>query len=363
MPRPEGKFAFLTDLRKVLPAVAVFLLLILAPVLWLKFRHPPVIHGSSDTSSSASKTPSNGNQGVGCLGYIEPKDGVVAVSSSYLEGHPQRVLELKVREGQTVRAGQLLAVLDGQEALQSAVKLADTRIGLAQKRLTEAKAGASESDIAAQKAIVSQLNGALANERAEYDRFAKLRKGTDVSESELDARRLAVDTAEQRVHEAEERLRSLSQVRPEQVDVAQSELDVATAEAASARVNLKLATVYAPTAGRVLRIHAHPGEEAGPPGLLDLGKTDAMYVEAEVYESDIARVHAGERANITSSLFAGSLSGTVETVGSVISKADVLSLDPVAFADARVFKVWVRLEDNTQVAGLIHGKVNVVIQP
>ncbi len=112
-----------------------------------------------------------------------------------------------------------------------------------------------------------------------------------------------------------------------------------------------------------MKIHAHPGEEVGPQGLLDLGKTDAMYVEAEVYESDIARVHAGQKVDITSGLFSGNLSGTVETVGTVISKADVLPLDPVAFADARVFKVWVRLEDNARVAGQFHGKVNVVIQP
>ncbi len=247
MPRQERNFGFLTDLRKVLPAVAIFLLLLLAPVLWFKFRHPPVIHGSSDTSGPASRPPANSTQGVGCLGYIEPKDGVLAVSSAYLEGHAQRVLEPKVREGQAVRAGQLLAILDGQEALQSAVRLADTRADLAQKQLAQAKAGASESDIAAQKANVSQLTATLANERADYDRFSKLRKGTDVSEAELETRRLAVETAEQRVHEADDRLQSLSHVRPEQVDVAKSELDVAMAEAASARVNLKSATVYAPT--------------------------------------------------------------------------------------------------------------------
>jgi HlyD family secretion protein len=373
MPHIGRQFEFLAGLRKAALAGMSIVVLALGFILWLKLSHPPQIHGSGGAAGSAAgsgdapgSAPSPDNragQGVGCLGYIEPKDGVLAVSAPYVEGRPQRVLALKVGEGDKVRVGQLLAILDGQEALTSAVRLADERVNLAQSRLTQVKAGASESDIAAQKEIVSQLKDALANARAEYNRFAALRKGTDVSEAELDTRRLAVDTAERREHEAEERLLSLTQVRPTEVDVAQSELDVAKAEAASARVNLKLATVYAPTAGRVLKIHAHPGEETGPQGLLDLGKTDAMYVEAEVYESDIARVHAGQRAVITSSLFSGSLSGAVETVGTMISKADILPLDPVAFADARVFKVWIRLDDGARASGLIHGKVNVVIKP
>ena len=363
MPRKEGKIEFRAGLRKATPAGLLLLILAMVAVLWLEFRHPPEIRGSSDAPGPASKPADRATQGVGCLGYIEPQDGVVAVSTPYVEGRPQRVLKLKVAEGDTVRSGQLLAVLDGQEALQSAVRLADTRVDLARKQLAQVKAGASDSELAAQRAVLSQLKGELANARAEYDRFSKLRKDADISDSEIDARRLAVDTAEQRVHQAEARLLSLSQVRPTEIEVAQSQLDVATAEAASARVNLKSAMVYAPTEGRVLKIHAHPGEEPGPEGLLDLGKTDAMYVEAEVYESDIARVRPGQRAVITSSLFPGSLSGAVETVGSMISKADILPLDPVAFADARVFKVWIRLDDGTRASGLIHGKVNVVIQP
>jgi HlyD family secretion protein len=112
-----------------------------------------------------------------------------------------------------------------------------------------------------------------------------------------------------------------------------------------------------------MKIHAYPGEEAGQQGLLELGKTGEMYVEAEVYEADIARVHAGQHAAIASDLFDGKLGGVVTDVGSSIAKASILPADPVSYADARVFKVWIRLDDGKHVSGLIHGKVNVVIQP
>jgi len=300
---------------------------------------------------------------VGCLGRIEPLDGVLQVPGGYLDGRPQRVRELKVKEGDQVRAGQLLAVLDGKDELQTAVQLAEARVELARSRLAQVKAGARDSDIAAQKAQVSELEAALENARTEYQRYQRLHAKTDVSTAELDARRLNVETTEQKLQQAKERLKSVSNVRSTDVDVAESELRVATVEAAHARAQLRTAMVYAPANGRVLKIHAYPGEEPGQEGLLDLGKTDVMYVLAEVYETDIARVHPGQQATISSDIFPGKLSGLVETVGYTLSKASVLPIDPVSYADARVFKVRIRLDNGNNVTGLINTKVNVVIQP
>jgi HlyD family secretion protein len=348
-------------LRRLLLLV-VFLIALGLPALLVWEARAPVGAAAALASDSAGSThPENG--AVACLGHIEPQDGVLQVTAAYLDGRPQRVSELRVKQGDPVRAGELLAVLDGKEQLQTAVRLDNARVDLARARLAQVKAGASASDIAAQKAEVSQAQAALDNARTEYHRYEVLHQNTDVSAADLDARRLVVHTDEQRLEEAEERLKSISAVRPTELDVAESELRVALAETDHARASLKSAMVYAPTAGRVLKIHAYPGEETGPEGLLDLGKTDSMYVEADVYETDISRVHPGQHAAVTSDLFSGKLSGKVETVGTTLSKSEILPLDPVAFADARVFKVRIRLDDGTQVAGLIHGKVNVVIQP
>jgi HlyD family secretion protein len=349
-------------MRKAFAAPLLALVFIAVTILWLTLRAPANNVHARSGSSPASPPTNRAPEAVGCLGYIEPKDGVLEVSGAYLEGRPQRVLELKVQQGDEVHAGQLLAVLDGRDQLQTAVQMADARVALAQARLSQVKAGASASDIAAQQAIVNQMQAALANARSEYHRFEALHEQTDVSQAELEARKLAVETDEQGLKGAEERLESISRVRPTDIDVARSELAVAMAEAEEARANLKTSRVEAPTDGRILQIHAYPGEEAGPEGILDLGRAGSMYVRAEVYEADIARVHPGERATITSDLFSGSLSGTVEVVGAMIAKADVMPLDPVTFADARVFKVWIRLDDGERIANLIHGKVNVVIR-
>ena len=327
-----------------------------------------LVHSLHSPAKSAAAAPAATvkpqDNAVACLGRIEPQDDVLQVTAPYFEGRPQRVLELKVKENDEVHAGQLLAILDGKEQLETSLRRAEARADLARARLARVTAGAKPSDIAAQRAEVAQLETRLENARSEYQRYEKLHQTADVSNSDLDARRLAMQTTEQQLDEGQARLKSILEVPQTDVDVAESELRVALAEVANARSELESsAVVKAPADGRILQIYAHPGTEAGARGLLDMGRTNSMYVVAEVYETDIGRVHAGQRATVTSDLFSGLVSGAVETVGTTIAKADVLPLDPVAFADARIFHVYVHLQDGERVSGFINGKVNVVIRP
>jgi HlyD family secretion protein len=88
-----------------------------------------------------------------------------------------------------------------------------------------------------------------------------------------------------------------------------------------------------------------------------------MYVVAEVYESDVGKVHPGQHAHITSSSFSGELPGTVDEVGLQVGKKDVLNTDPVADIDSRVVEVKIRLDDSAtqKVAGLTNAQVKVAI--
>ena len=87
-----------------------------------------------------------------------------------------------------------------------------------------------------------------------------------------------------------------------------------------------------------------------------------MYTVAEVYETDIGKVHVGQRATITSPALHGELMGTVERIGMKIGKRDVLDVDPAASTDARVVEVHIRLDDSRAVAGLTNLQVEVRIK-
>jgi ABC exporter DevB family membrane fusion protein len=101
----------------------------------------------------------------------------------------------------------------------------------------------------------------------------------------------------------------------------------------------------------------------GSKGIVELGQTQQMYVNAEVYETDIYRIKLGQKATITSQSLPGQLEGTVEEIGLAIGKKDVLGTDPVADINARVVEVKVRLKpDSSQkVAKLTNLQVKVFI--
>jgi len=59
-------------------------------------------------------------------------------------------------------------------------------------------------------------------------------------------------------------------------DTVRLRADVAKAELQAAQAALDRASVRAPVAGQILRIHARSGERVGPNGIVELGQTDQM---------------------------------------------------------------------------------------
>jgi HlyD family secretion protein len=129
-----------------------------------------------------------------------------------------------------------------------------------------------------------------------------------------------------------------------------------------ARTELERMVVRAPVNGRVLKIHAYSGEEVGPRGILELARTDRMYVVAEVYESDISRVRVGQKATVSGDLVPDGIMGTVTQIDAQVTKSELLPSDPAEFADTRVVKVKIQLHNGERVSGLIYGIVDVRIE-
>jgi HlyD family secretion protein len=302
---------------------------------------------------------------ISCLGHIEPKDGIVWISVRSLSGQPSIIGELKVHEGDWVNAGQVVAVLDSHRQLEETVQNLKAQVAVAQSRLAIAKTSAvKKGDLAAQQAEIGSLEATLVADRTSAARYEALYQKQAATVTERDQSALQVETATQMLSAARSRLLSLEEgVREVDVSLAEAELRVAMANVATAEADLEPTIVRAPSSGRVLKILANPGEEAGPQGVLELGRTDTMYVIAEVVESDISRVRIGQKATITSEALALPLHGEVESIGTQVTNEDLSPTDPKTFSDARVVEVKIRLDDSAAAASLIHGKVTAVIEP
>lgn len=196
-------------------------------------------------------------------------------------------------------------------------------------RVEKGKVLATLDDHALRRADVAKLKAEHANAKREAERARNLSRSSVTSASRLDGAELAVR-------------------------VAKADLDAAEAR-------LELTRIRAPIAGQVLEIHTRPGERVGEAGVLEMGDTENMVVVAEVYETDIRSVSAGQKARIISSALEGPLAGVVASVGLKVGRMDVLGTDPIAKTDARVVEVRIDLDSSAEVAALTNLQVEVEI--
>ena len=179
-----------------------------------------------------------------------------------------------------------------------------------------------------------------------------------IRSAELQSARVNLDLA-RKVLKRQSALKQTSATSASRMDAAQRDVLVGEAAVKAAQERLDLARVKAPVAGQILEIHAREGERIGPDGLLDLGRTDKMYAVAEVFETDVALVHVGQHATITSPALDTPLTGVVDRIGKIIGKNDVLNLDPVAKTDSKVVEAFVLLDHPEAVASLTYLQVQV----
>lgn len=336
---------------------------------------------------------------INALGRLEPQGTVLNISEPSGQGGAYRVDQLLVQVGDSVKADQIIAILDNRNRLEGSLREAQEQVKVAQANLNRVKAGAQQGEIAAQRATIARLEAQLVGEvsaqkaaiarleaemdnaQVEYQRNLELYQNGVISASALDSKSLAVKTAEQQVNEARANLDQAIQtlqrqvqegratldriieVRPTDIAAAQADVDRAMAFVSKTQAELEAAYVRAPQAGRILRIHTHAGEAVNPAGIVELGQTNQMYAVAEIYEGDIAKVRKGQVVKITADTFPETLNGTVEQIGWTIAKQDILNTDPTAATDARVVEVKIRLDQaaSQRVAQLTNLQVNVEI--
>jgi HlyD family secretion protein len=155
-------------------------------------------------------------------------------------------------------------------------------------------------------------------------------------------------------------LQSRKMISAAEMEALQLRVVIADAELAQAEAELERTRVKSPIDGRVIAIHAREGERVGMEGIVELGRTQAMYVIAEVYETDIGRIRVGQSARAFSPALAEALTGKVERIGLKVGKMEALATDPVSRADARVVEVEIRLDDSFRAANLTNLQVEVV---
>jgi HlyD family secretion protein len=213
-----------------------------------------------------------------------------------------RLVELRVKEGDRVKKGEILARLESAD-MAAALARARANLNVAESGLDEARA---------------ELNDATLS----YKRKKSLIATGMISQADF-------ESAEARYHRT-------------RASVASAQAGVKAAEAAvqAARVDMENTVIRAPFDGTVLTKNADVGEVVAPFGsatsakaaVVTMADMDSLEVEADVSESNLEKIHAGQRCEIILDAYPDTrYDGVVEAIVPTVDRAKATVLTKVRF--------------------------------
>jgi len=239
-------------------------------------------------------------------GKVDIEGGLVDVAARA----PGVVKEVFVQEGDVVKANQILARQEDDDA-----RLSRNRVA-AQLAQTEAQVPVLEVQLSA----------------------------ADREEKRL-ARLIAQDATSQQLYEqAQDNTRQLAA----QLNAQKASIALVRAQLAEANYQMELYVIRAPTDGTIVRRYANPGSGASTfsvTAMFQLQPDSKRIVRAEVEERSVSLVKAGQKVEIVpESDQAKSYAGEVIRIAAVMGARKLRSDDPSERADERVVEVVVDAE-------------------
>jgi HlyD family secretion protein len=248
---------------------------------------------------------------VRASGHIEPKRSVDI--SADISG---RIVELPVEEGQNVREGDLLLIIDPTQ-YEAALQRAEAALAEARAREVQARTDYTQA-------------------RRDADRLSQLKERTEdlVTDQEVEQ---AVTVAE---------------VKESLWEAAQHGVAIAQAAVSEARDRVDKTVIRAPMTGRITRLSVEKGETAivgtmNNPGSLLLTVADLSEMEAviEVDETDVPEISIGDSASVEIDAFPNRrFVGRVTKIGNS-SIRPVSSVTSTASDQAIDFEVRIALDE------------------
>lgn len=215
-----------------------------------------------------------------------------------------RIAEVRVREGDVVEAGAVLARLDVVE-LDARAAAAEAQLAAARALLAELERGARPEEVAQARSTAEAARRRMEEAERALERTRLLYEGGAVSREALDQAETAHAVAAAQYEQAREAL-AMVERGPRQERIEAQRAAVRQAEAAVAQIAAlrEQATIVAPFSGVVTVRHREPGEVvgAGVPVVTLMDPND-RWVRIYIPEDAVGWVRIGQPARITSDAY------------------------------------------------------------
>lgn len=207
---------------------------------------------------------------------------------------PGRLVELKVSEGQRVKAGDLLARVSAEE-LDAAVARDLAALQAAEARSLEADHGTRAENLAQGEARVKDAEAALGLAEENFRRASRLHRDGVLSQAELDRARTERERAQASREVASKALAELrAGLRQEQRLGVSAEARRARAVLELSRAQARFTEIRAPFDGVVVHRLREPGSVLGAgQGVLTLARLDTLWVRIYLPQELQARARIG----------------------------------------------------------------------
>jgi multidrug resistance efflux pump len=268
-------------------------------------------------------------------GYTDAPAGTAVIAGDPAGG--SNLLELRIKDGQTVKRDEVIAVLSNYPKADVALRMTEADLTKVKQMRETMLTGSRVTQIAMQDATIK-----TAIEQNKLGALERTRSGKPPDVKELEA-----SLAEQSLERQRVTLQLMKQNLAD--DLKQIEIDIANTMARldSARRTREEALVRSPFDGVVVQIFSRQGERVSPNGIAKIVDMSQLRVLADVDELNVSRLAPGGKVEVT---FRGSptiYKGTIARVAPTVKRMQRVEPDGGSSTDARVVQVEIQLDDTS----------------
>lgn len=266
-----------------------------------------------------------------------------------------RVKEIFVSDGDAVRKGQTVAVLENNDA-KARVDQGQAALARARAALEKLMNGARPEERSAARAEMEETQAAADNARQNYERAQRLfGEGGVVSQSALDQAERDLKMSRARLESASQRYQLImAPPRSEDVKAAEAEVALNRAQLAQAEDYFENTFIRSPVDGVVIKRFMNPGESISYESLyqpiVSVADTTRLMVRTEIDETDIGKVQVGQHAEIRCEAFPGrTFPGRLVRISGGLGKKKIQTDNPLEKQDVEVLESFIELEPGAPV--------------